>query len=119
MDSDLKLAIDVRSYGLEAQGYKIKAVVSKDGREVASMENGPFSINDGTCTINLSAKVKAPKKWTSETPDLYDLTMELIGPDGKAVDHIVKRMGFKKTEIRDGVFYLNGQPLKVDRKSVV
>ena len=96
VDSDLKLAMDVRSYGLEGSGYKVKATVSKDGREVAGMENGPFDIKDGTSTINLSAKVKAPKKWTAETPELYDLTMDLIGPDGEAVDHIVKRIGFKK-----------------------
>lgn len=117
VDSDLKLAMDVRSYGLEGSGYKVKATVSKDGREVANMEDGPFNVKDGTSTINLSAKVKAPKKWTSETPELYDLTMDLIGPDGKTVDHIVKRMGFKKTEIRDGVFYLNGQPLKVNAQN--
>ncbi len=117
IDSDLKLSMDIRSYGLEGSGYKVKATVSKDGREVALMENGPFNVKDGTSTINLSAKVKAPKKWTSETPELYDLTMELIGPDGKAVDHIVKRIGFKKTEIRDGVFYLNGQPLKVNAQN--
>ena len=117
IDSDLKLAMDIRSYGLDGSGYKVKATVSKDGREVASMENGPFNVKDGTSTINLSTKVKAPKKWTSETPELYDLTMDLIGPDGKAVDHIVKRMGFKKTEIRDAVFYLNGQPLKVNAQN--
>ena len=29
------------------------------------------------------------------------------------MDEVTKRIGFKKTEIREGVFYLNGKPLKV------
>jgi beta-galactosidase len=37
----------------------------------------------------------------------------LLDPSGKEVDSINKRIGFKKTEIRNGVFYLNGVPLKV------
>ncbi|MBO4499637.1 MAG: DUF4981 domain-containing protein [Bacteroidaceae bacterium] len=117
LDSDLSLAMDIRSYGLEADGYKVSAVVSKEGKEVAGMQKGPLSIKDGTGTVHLNAKVKAPMKWTAETPKLYDLTMELTAPDGEIVDHIEKRMGFKKTEIRNGTFYLNGQPLKVNAQN--
>ncbi|MBR5431769.1 MAG: beta galactosidase jelly roll domain-containing protein, partial [Bacteroidales bacterium] len=113
-DSDLSLSIDVRGYEVNKDGYKVRATVSKDGREVASMASSAFSLTPQSLkTLKLGQKVSAPQKWSSETPVLYDLKMELVDASGKVVDAVSKKMGFKKTEIREGVFYLNGQPLKV------
>ena len=114
-DSDLSLSVDVRGFDVRADGYQVKARVSKDGVPVAEMGADPFSIGpDSHRTVHLAAKVKAPEKWTADTPVLYDLEMELCDASGKTVDRIRKRIGFKKTEIRDGVFYLNGRPVKVN-----
>ena len=113
-DSDLSLKVDVKGYDINQDGYKLRATVSKDGREVASMASQAFAIGrESLQTVKLGQKVTAPQKWSSETPVLYDLKMELTDASGKVVDSVTKRMGFKKTEIREGVFYLNGQPLKV------
>ena len=113
-DSDLSLKVDIKGYDINQDGYKLRATVSKDGREVASMASQAFAIGrESLQTLKLGQKVSAPQKWSSETPVLYDLKMELTDASGKVVDSVTKRMGFKKTEIREGVFYLNGQPLKV------
>ena len=113
-DSDLSLKVDVKGYDINQDGYKLRATVSKDGREVASMASQAFAVGrESLQTVKLGQKVTAPQKWSSETPVLYDLKMELTDASGKVVDSVTKRMGFKKTEIREGVFYLNGQPLKV------
>lgn len=113
-DSDLSVAVTLRGFDVQGSGYKVKATVSKEGKNVAEMTGGPVAIGPGSSqTVNLAAKVKAPEKWTADTPVLYDLEMELSDASGKTVDRIRKRIGFKKTEIRDGVFYLNGQPVKV------
>ena len=114
MDSDLSVAVTLRGFDVQGSGYKVKATVSKDGKSVAEMAGGPVAIGPGSCqTVNLAAKVKAPEKWTAETPTLYRLDLVLTDAAGKVVDQVDKRIGFKKTEIRDGVFYLNGQPVKV------
>ncbi|MBR5064166.1 MAG: DUF4981 domain-containing protein [Bacteroidales bacterium] len=113
-DSDLSVSIQVRGFDIQADGYKVGATVSKGGVKVAEMAGEPFRIGPGSSrTIPLTAKVKAPEKWSADTPVLYDLEMTLSDTSGKVVDRISKRIGFKKTEIRDGVFYLNGQPVKV------
>ena len=113
-DSDLSVSVQVRGFDILADGYKVTAAVSKDGVKVAEMAGEPFSIGPNSSrTVPLAAKVKAPEKWTADTPVLYDLEMTLSDAAGKVVDRICKRIGFKKTEIRDGVFYLNGQPVKV------
>ena len=113
-DSDLSVSVDVRGFDVRADGYQVKATVSKDGVKVAEMTGRPFDIGpESIRTVPLSARVKAPEKWTADTPVLYDLEMTLTDAVGKTVDRVRKRIGFKKTEIRDGVFYLNGEPVKV------
>ena len=113
-DADLSLKVDVKGYDINQDGYKLRATVSKDGREVASITSQAFALGrESLQTVKLGQKVTAPQKWSSETPVLYDLKMELTDASGKVVDSVTKKMGFKKTEIREGVFYLNGQPLKV------
>ena len=114
VDSDLSVAVTLRGFDVQGSGYRVKATVSKDGKNVAEMSGGPVAIGPGSFqTVNLAAKVKAPEKWTAETPSLYRMDLVLTDAAGKVVDQVDKRIGFKKTEIRDGVFYLNGQPVKV------
>ncbi|MDO5442548.1 MAG: glycoside hydrolase family 2 TIM barrel-domain containing protein [Bacteroidia bacterium] len=114
-DSDVSLAVELRAYTAEVSGCSLTAEISKDGRTVATMSKEGLSIAaGGKNTVNLRTKVVAPLKWTAETPELYTLTMTLKDAAGRTVDTMVKKMGFKKTEIKDGVFYLNGQPIKVN-----
>ena len=113
-DSDMSISVDVRGYQINKDGYKVRASVSKDGREVAALSSQAFSLAPGSLkSLKLAQRVSAPQKWSSETPVLYDLKLDLVDASGKVVDSVSKKMGFKKTEIRQGVFYLNGQPLKV------
>ena len=112
VDSDLSVAVTLRGFDVQGSGYQVKATVSKDSKIVAQMDGGPVAIGPGSCqVVNLAAKVKAPQKWTAETPALYRLDLVLRNAAGKVVDQVDKRIGFKKTEIRDGVFYLNGRLL--------
>ena len=68
-------------------------------------------------TIQLHTLVQEPRQWTAETPELYTLGLELSNPAGLQKDKIETVIGFKKTEIKDGVFYLNGIPLKVNAQN--
>lgn len=114
-DSNVELTVDLRSFTNAVQGYSLSAEISKDGKIAAIMDKSGIAVSAGnTNSVHLRTKVASPLKWTAETPELYTLTMTLKDASGKVVDNMVKKMGFKKTEIRDGVFYLNGQPIKVN-----
>ena len=117
-DSEVSLAVDLKAYGTPKKGCSLEAVISKDGKAVAEMSAGRIDIGtDDGITVNLGARVPSPLKWTADTPDLYDLSVCLTDADGRVIDSIAKKMGFKKTEIRDGVFLLNGQPIKVNAEN--
>lgn len=58
--------------------------------------------------IRFNGKVDIPKKWTAETPHLYPLVLTLKDKSGKAVEVLTSNTGFRKIEIKDGRFLVNG-----------
>ncbi|TWU74976.1 Beta-galactosidase (Lactase) [Metarhizium rileyi] len=50
-----------------------------------------------------------PHKWTAETPYLYTLVLNFAGDTRCS---LVQRVGFRKTSLIDGVFCVNGDPVK-------
>ena len=51
--------------------------------------------------------------WSSEAPWLYKLTVETLDVNQLPVEFISIPVGFRKVEIKDSQFYLNGRPIKL------
>ncbi len=57
----------------------------------------------------LVTHIDSPRLWTAETPNLYQVSVSLMGREG-VLHHIQRRFGFRTFEVRDGDgLYLNGQ----------
>ena len=79
------------------------------------MQTDQFTMNGkGKKAFELSSFISNPDKWTSETPTLYQLKLELLTESGESIQQIISNIGFKETEIRNQTFYLNGEPIKVN-----
>lgn len=63
-------------------------------------------------TASFHAEIPAPKHWSAESPALYDLLMELSA-DGQAAESYSQKVGFRRIEVKDGLMYINGAPLKL------
>lgn len=57
-------------------------------------------------------RVENAKAWTAETPYLYTLFVTLL-KDGKEIETIVQKVGFRHVEIRDAQLFVNGQPIYI------
>ena len=68
----------------------------------------PKTLGKTTTTI----AVKNPKLWSAEAPHRYVLVAQLLDKKGKVVETVSSYFGFRKVEIKDKVYYLNGQPIK-------
>ena len=113
-ECDFSVDVAVKSYG-PAADCKVSAIVTKDGATVVETNWAPVNVAAGAeTTVKLSAKVHDPLLWTAETPELYDLTMVLTDASGRMLESITRKIGFKTTEIKDGVFYLNGRKVKLN-----
>ena len=54
-------------------------------------------------------QVNAPKLWSAEQPDLYDLTIEVLDKDGQLQEMIPEKVGFRRFEMKDCIMTLNGK----------
>ncbi len=61
----------------------------------------------------LKANVKNPKKWTAETPYLYTLELALVDSTGHVIEKASTKVGFRKLEIKDGKFLVNGKQIRL------
>ena len=56
-------------------------------------------------SASFSVPMKDPKKWTAETPYLYHLVLSVGN------SFIEQRVGFRNSELKNGVFVVNGKPV--------
>lgn len=92
-----------------ADGKKLTlSLKDASGREVAQRA---MTLQGNSMSTGIL--VKNPYKWTAETPYLYTLYITLSGQDGKVIEVIPQKVGFRKVEIRDRQLLVNGQPILV------
>ena len=76
-------------------------LLDKNGNIVAS---GNSTTSD--VSVSFSAQIENVKPWSAEHPNLYDLVMRVEN------EYIPFKVGFRRFEIKDGLFFVNGQPIK-------
>jgi beta-galactosidase len=116
-DAKLNLSVDLRNYSsAEAGNYTVRATLYDPAKKlIKNFNSEKIKISEnGKQAITFTDNIKSPAKWSSEFPNLYTLVFELINGEGKTIEAINGRIGFKETEIRNQVFYLNGVPVKLN-----
>lgn len=105
--------VTIRNLGDKAEKGKIRAVLY-DGEEVVYENTIDFTgLEKGQNTqLNFSGRIENVFPWSAECPYLYNLVLTLYSDD-KVTQSICQKIGFKRIEIKDQVFYFNGQPIKL------
>ena len=80
-----------------------------DGKEV--IVTGTDNVRNGVAKYQL--RVKNVRKWSAETPNLYTLVVSPIQNGGMYLPYeiIQVKVGFRKVEIKNKQFLVNGQPV--------
>lgn len=63
--------------------------------------------------VQLSAVIPDVLKWDAEHPNLYTMTINLLDNGRRTFETVGCNVGFKTSEVVDGVFMVNGVPVKV------
>ena len=87
---------------MAAHVEKVKITLFKDGKALFSQDT---AVRVGEANACLTVENVRP--WTAETPERYEVIVEIPGQAERVF------VGFKKVEIRQGVFYFNGRPIKL------
>jgi len=113
----LKVIVKVVNSGKEdLNKYKVEiSLLDKDRQFVESeiLMSETFTIKSNTeHLMELQAKINNPKKWTDETPYLYDLILKLESSKDQIIEVEHCKIGFRKIEINEkGCFLINGKSI--------
>lgn len=116
-DANLKVVATARQYDASApqQELTVRAqLLDAKGKEIATLQSETSPLSKQTQQYTLTKLIANPDKWTAETPNLYELRMQLLDAKGNVIDEARQDVGFKETEMIDNVFYLNGKKIKVN-----
>ena len=88
-------------------------VVDNDGKEVARYQGKEQKIGAGkTAVLDAEKRLSGLHFWSWGYGYLYKVTTSLV-VNGSSVDEVLTTTGFRKTEFKDGMIYLNDRVLMV------
>jgi beta-galactosidase len=115
-DAVLRASAKIRNYSAIAQPARrlqVELVPREQANSIAqSLVDVPALAPGEEREVSASIPVKDPLKWTAETPNLYTVVLSLVS-DNKPTEVLSARTGFRKIEIKNAVFMINGVPVKL------
>lgn len=122
-DGIFKLGIDLKNTNHSNKNITVKYdLLDSNGNTITSESKDIAIKGNSLSTANFEYNIKDVSTWTSEYPSLYKLIMNVID-NGKIVEVVPFKVGFRKIEIKNSniivnkkplrLFYVNGQPIKM------
>jgi beta-galactosidase len=84
-----------------------------EGREFITERRPVDLAGRDRARVVFTQAVASVRKWSAETPTLYDLVLELQGEDGRTLEAVGCKTGFRTVEIRGGRLLVNGVPIRL------
>ncbi|QZE15406.1 DUF4981 domain-containing protein [Halosquirtibacter laminarini] len=107
----LKLDVDLnnRVNRLRSGNYKVEYKLYDKNLKVIASEIKDAKINrKKDLKVSFEKEILNPLKWNAETPNLYTLVLSLKDKKGKTSEILSSRVGFRKVEIINDIFHING-----------
>ncbi|MFC4387936.1 glycoside hydrolase family 2 TIM barrel-domain containing protein [Gracilibacillus marinus] len=89
-------------------GYHIEYQLYNANNELVMQEERIISTQE----ITHSCSITNPVKWSAENPYLYQLFLS-VKKDGKTMEVIPIKVGFRSIELKDGLLLVNGKAIKL------
>ncbi|WP_168123082.1 glycoside hydrolase family 2 TIM barrel-domain containing protein [Paenibacillus sp. HB172176] len=84
----------------------VLTLLSAEGREVFTC----FAATDGSTTdLKLQATLRQPELWSAEKPYLYRLRIDIFDGEGRLLEAIPSKVGFRRFEMSDKIMKINGK----------
>lgn len=83
-----------------------------DNSNTIAKESCKLKSEQNTTNIALRT-INNVRKWTAETPNLYDLRISLLNTKGELLESTVRKIGFRTSEIKNRQLLINGRPVTI------
>jgi beta-galactosidase len=101
--------LDVRIGGASPEGRLGISLVDGEGSEVFSAVK---KVDETTVSLP-ERRIREVNPWSAESPFLYTLILTLEDGDGKTTEILSSRVGFRTSEVRNGLYMINGRPVLI------
>lgn len=105
-----QLAVDL---SVTSGGATSARLVLKDGDRIALEKRIAVPAAATERQVTLSGDVSEVRPWTAETPNLYDLLVELYDAKGALIQSTAQPVGFRTVEMKNGLVSINGRPITI------
>lgn len=115
-NATLSTRLHIRNAGKnDAKGYSVRLTLKDAEQQTVLTTEASLETIEGSeeKETALTGEVTNPWKWSAETPYLYTVCIELMNPKKETEECIIQKIGFRKVEIKNGLFLVNGQPIKI------
>jgi len=116
-DAALKVRTVLKNHSDQAsENYQIEAQLLDANQRPVLDQPMISDVNiqpDGQAVVDLEASVKNPEKWSAESPYLYSLLITLKDDQGRVLEVVPCKVGFRSVELRNGNMLVNGVPIMI------
>jgi beta-galactosidase len=109
-DGVLKLDVALKSVSEDGGNFVVEALLYNDDQKIFT-ESRDIKLNGQISTLYFNKRFEGIEKWSSETPSLYSLILNLKDNYGNNLESISARIGFRKVEIVNSQLLVNGVPI--------
>jgi len=90
-----------------------KANTGGPAKAKVRLQEGKVLCKEIECTLNsdtaVSLELCQPRLWSSESPYLYKLWIEVMDETGAIAEVVPQNIGFRDIKIKDSILYINGK----------
>lgn len=111
-DANFELDVNIRRFTGAGQPGQVRYRLL-DGDKVMADGRTAVEAKDGEQVVRFTAPISNPRLWSAEHPELYKLVLTLEGADGQDAQSIIQQIGFRRVEVRNARYLINGRAVKI------
>jgi len=113
-NGSLSVDVTLSNYNKTGKTGQVEALLlDANGKEIFSQSVKINAPAEGKKEVSFSKNVSSPNQWSSETPYLYSLVLTLKDENGKFIETVSTKIGFRKVELKNGQLLVNGKRIMV------
>ncbi|MFY0686562.1 MAG: DUF4981 domain-containing protein [Cyclobacteriaceae bacterium] len=108
--NDGVFSLDLTFGNNSARSKTLKASVQliKNGETILNLDQSFTIAGDAEESVAFENTIENVKKWSAETPELYDLVVSWSDQKGNLIESTASKIGFRKVEIKNAQLLVNG-----------
>lgn len=113
INGQFRLDLDLKNNNSKKLSGTVQVKLESDESILYTANKKVHGDKDQELTISFEHILPNVLKWTAETPNLYDLTIEFSADKGKIIEVITQKVGFRNVRIQNGQLLVNGEAILI------